>query len=225
MIVLLFSPTLLLAPFLSQRQRYVLIAQGWTRTVLWWLKTSCNLSYEVHGAENLATVPVAVIMSKHQSTWETMAFLTIFPPQSWVLKRQLLNIPLYGWGLAMLNPIAIERANVRQSLKEIVIQGKQRLENGYWVIIFPEGTRVAPRQKVRYTTSGSLLASEAQVAVIPVAHNAGSYWRRDTWIKKPGVIQVFIGESITSQHKTAKQITQEVETWIESKMSQLAEYP
>jgi 1-acyl-sn-glycerol-3-phosphate acyltransferase len=215
----------LLAPFLSQRQRYILIAQGWTRTVLWWLKISCNITYEVHGAENLTTVPVAVIMSKHQSTWETMAFLGIFPQQSWVLKKQLLKIPLYGWGLAMLNPIAIDRKNIRQSLKEIVNQGKQRLENNYWVIIFPEGTRVAPRQIVRYTPSGGLLAVEAQVPIIPVAHNAGSYWRRDSWIKKPGVIQVVIGKPISAEHKTAQQITQETKTWIENQMAQLNEYP
>ncbi len=222
--VLFFSPLVLLFLPLPYYYRYKIV-KFWAIFIMKWLKLTCNLSYEVHGLENIANIPTAIIFSKHQAAWETIAFLTIFPPHIWVLKKELLNIPIYGWALGSLHPIAIDRKNIRQSLRDIVEQGKQRLEAGHWIVIFPEGTRVLPTQAGRYTPSGGLLAAEVNVPVIPVAHNAGSFWRRKDFVKRSGVIQVHVGSVIDTEGKTAQEITKQAEQWIENTMQNLPEYP
>ncbi|MCV6637621.1 lysophospholipid acyltransferase family protein [Candidatus Albibeggiatoa sp. nov. NOAA] len=224
LLVLIFSPLVLLSIPLPYPYRYALV-KVWAHGVLGWLKLTCGLSYEVHGAENIPDVPSAIVLSKHQAAWETIAFLTVFPPQIWVLKRELLKIPIYGWALGSLKPVAIDRKNIRQSLRDIIKQGKERLSEGHWIIIFPEGTRVLPKQAGRYTPSGGLLAAEAVVPVVPVAHNAGSFWRRTSFVKRAGVIQIRIGEVIQTEGKTAQEITKQAEVWIEQTMQTLPEHP
>ncbi|MEK7991008.1 MAG: lysophospholipid acyltransferase family protein [Thiotrichaceae bacterium] len=223
-LVLIFSPLVILSIPLPYPYRYTLV-RIWALGVLNWLKITCGISYEIQGLENIPDAPSAIVLSKHQSAWETIAFITIFPPQVWVLKQELLKIPIYGWALGSLRPVAINRKNVRQSLRDIVKQGKQRLETGHWIVIFPEGTRVLPKQAGRYTPSGGLLAAEAGVPVIPVAHNAGSFWRRNDFVKRSGMIQIRIGSVIDTEGKTAQEITKQAEVWIEDTMQTLAEYP
>lgn len=162
-------------------------------------------------------------MCKHQSAFETLALQLIFIPQVWILKRELLKIPIYGWGLASMQPIAIDRGSAIKSFRQIVEQGCQRLKENLWVIIFPEGTRVAPGEAGTYLPGGGMLAVKSGADVIPIAHNAGYLWPRNTLIKKPGTITLVIGPVIETANKTAKQITSEVQTWIETTVENLPE--
>ncbi len=200
--------------------RYRIIKQ-WARFVLWWLRITCRLDYEVEGIENLPAGP-AVILAKHQSAWETMAFQNIFPPQVWVLKRELLWVPFFGWGLAATQPIAIDRASHRKALDAVVRIGKQRLDAGRWVVVFPEGTRMPPGVRGKYNPGGALLATKTGYPVVPVAHNAGHYWPRRGFLKRPGRIRVVIGPTLHSDGKSAKQVMQAAETWIEDTAADLA---
>jgi len=193
----------------------------WARFNLWWLERCCGLSYEIDGLQNIPASN-GIIMAKHQSAWETLALQRIFGPQVWVLKRELLWVPFFGWGLAMLEPIAIDRKAGRKAVRQVVDQGKQRLQAGRWVVIFPEGTRVAPGEHKRYGIGGALLAEHSGYPVIPVAHNAGDYWSRRSFIKRPGVIRVMIGPAIQSQGRRATDIIADVENWIENAMLEIA---
>lgn len=199
--------------------RYRFIGQ-WTRFNLWWLKICCGLSYQLEGAANIPAGNV-IIMAKHQSAWETLALQRIFGPQVWVLKRELLWLPLFGWGLAMLEPIAIDRKAGRKAVRQIVEQGTQRLNAGRCVVIFPEGTRVAPGERKRYGLGGALLAEHSGYPVVPVAHNAGEYWSRRSFVKRPGIIRVIIGPPIVSRDKSAAEINAAVEAWIETTMVEI----
>ncbi len=190
---------------------------GWAYAVMWWLKCCCNVRYEVSGREHIPAGP-AIILSKHQSAWETIALQTIFPPQVWVLKRELLLIPFFGWGLWAVGSIPIDRSSGREALKKLVNHGKQRLQHGLWVVIFPEGTRTAPGQRGKYHIGGAWLASHSQTPVVPVAHNAGRYWRKNSILKYPGVIRVVIGPAIKTQALKPDALNKQVEDWIETEM-------
>jgi 1-acyl-sn-glycerol-3-phosphate acyltransferase len=196
------------------------IASGWAYSAMFWLKLTCNLSYEVKGRENIPDHP-SVILSKHQSAWETIALQTIFPPQVWVMKRVLLLIPFLGWAFMALAAIPIDRSAGREALKKLVAHGKDRLARGLWVVIFPEGTRIAPGERAKYHIGGAWLATHTQSTVVPVAHNAGRFWRKNAFIKQPGVIQVVIGKPIETQGLKTDQVNQMVEAWIEAEMLKL----
>jgi 1-acyl-sn-glycerol-3-phosphate acyltransferase len=196
------------------------IVSSWAYVVIFWLKLTCGLSYRVIGKENIPNHS-CVLLAKHQSAWETIAFQTIFPPQIWVMKRSLLLIPFLGWAFAALKAIAIDRSAGRAALKQLVSQGKDRLARGLWVVIFPEGTRIAPGQKGKYHIGGAWLASHTQATVVPVAHNAGEFWRKNSFIKNPGVITVSIGKPIDATNLKPDALNQRVEDWIESEMPKL----
>lgn len=209
---------LLLFPFtLATRQAYV---NGYVRFILWWLRITCKLDHEIQGAENIPP-DTCIVFSKHQSTWETYALQIIFPAQIWVAKRELLWVPFFGWGLALMKPIALNRGSGRAAVEQLATQGKQRLDSGLWVILFPEGTRVAPGKRGRYKIGGAVLAERSGHSIIPVAHNAGEYWPRRSFIKHPGTIQVRIGPPISSRGKSAQQILEESRDWIESAMAEI----
>ena len=200
--------------------RYRFISQ-WARFHIWLLGALCGLRYRVEGREHLPRDQTAVVLAKHQSSWETLAFQQIFPPQVWVLKRELLWVPFFGWGLAMLDPIAIDRGAGRKAVQQIIEQGRQRLESGRWVVVFPEGTRIAAGQRRRFGIGGAALAAGTGHPVVPVAHNAGHFWPRRGFLKKTGAIHVVIGPVIDSHGKTAEQINQLAETWINQTMARL----
>jgi 1-acyl-sn-glycerol-3-phosphate acyltransferase len=164
-------------------------------------------------------------MSKHQSAWETMALQKMFPPQVWVMKREIFWLPFFGWAIAAMEPIAIDRSSGRKAVRQIVDQGRQKLEAGRWVVIFPEGTRVPPGKKGRYGMGGAILATETGYPVVPVAHNAGEFWKRNDFIKRPGTIDVVIGAPIESHNKEPAQLNQEVENWIEETMQKISLTP
>ena len=163
----------------------------------------------------------AVILSQHQSAWETLAFQEIFPPQVLVLKRELLWIPFFGWGLALMSPIAINRANGRAALRDIARRGKERLAQGFWVVVFPEGTRVRPGQRREYQQGGAWLAAQCGVPVVPVAHNAGRLWPRNGFLKRPGTVTVRIGPPIEAANRDPKTINELARTWIEEQQKAL----
>ena len=217
--------TVLIAPIgviafpLDFKKRYYLITR-WAVFNLWWLKLCCNIRYEIVGIDNIPEKP-CIVMCKHQSAFETLALQRIFIPQIWVLKKELLQIPIYGWGLASMQPIAINRDSTIKSFKQIADQGYERLKKGYWVVIFPEGTRVAPNKKKKYLPGGGMLAEKSGAQVVPIAHNAGRLWPRNSMIKKPGLITIKIGPVIKSENKSAKEITNEVENWIEKAVGEL----
>ncbi len=203
------------------------LANAWGKSNVWLLKLICKLDYRIHGMENLPKDSAAIIMSKHQSAWETISFRGLFPSnQAWVLKRELMFVPVFGWALAVVKPIAINRGSGRQALKQIVQQGLEKLKNGQHIIIFPEGTRVAPGEKKRYGIGGGMLASKAtDYPVIPVAHNAGVFWKRRDLKKYPGTIDVVIGEPINTQGLSATDIMEKVENWIETEVARLPGNP
>lgn len=211
-----------LATFPLPRLTRYRIISGWARSMLFWLRLTCGVRHRVLGAENIPQLPV-VILSKHQSAWETLAFQVIFPPVSWVMKRELLRIPFFGWGLAMTSPIAIDRAAGREALKQLVEQGRQRLAQGFDVVIFPEGTRVQPGHQGRYNIGGASLAVQAGTPVIPVAHNAGEFWGKNAFLKRPGTITLSIGQPIPSAGKKSSELNHEVEAWIEAEMQRIGQ--
>ncbi|MDP3609998.1 MAG: lysophospholipid acyltransferase family protein [Methylophilus sp.] len=196
------------------------IASGWAYCTLYWLKLTCNLGVSVKGLENIPQHP-SIILSKHQSAWETIALQTIFPPQIWVMKRELLMIPFLGWAFMALAAIPIDRSSGREALKKLVVHGKDRLARGLWVVIFPEGTRTAPGQRGKYHIGGAWLASHTQSTVVPVAHNAGRYWRKNSFKKYPGTIQVVIGSPIETAGLKPDEVNKRVESWIEAEMLSL----
>jgi 1-acyl-sn-glycerol-3-phosphate acyltransferase len=216
---ILIAPIGIIAFPLDFKKRYYLITR-WAVFNLWWLKICCNITYEIKGKDNIPGKP-CIVMSKHQSAFETLALQQIFIPQVWILKKELLQIPIYGWGLASMQPIAINRDSTIKSFRQIADQGCERLQKGYWVIIFPEGTRVAPNKKKKYLPGGGMLAEKSGAQVVPVAHNAGRLWPRNSMIKKPGLITIKIGPVIESENKNAKEITDEVENWIEKEVGEL----
>ena len=196
------------------------IISSWAYLAMFWLKVTCGLSFRVIGKENIPH-HACIVLAKHQSAWETIAFQVIFPPQIWVMKRSLLLIPFLGWAFAALKAIAIDRAAGRDALKQMVEQGKDRLARGLWVVIFPEGTRIAPGKKGKYHIGGAWLATHTQAIVVPVAHNAGEFWRKNAFTKTSGVITVSIGKPINSTGMRPDALNQMVEDWIEGEMPHL----
>ncbi|MGH8192911.1 MAG: lysophospholipid acyltransferase family protein [Woeseiaceae bacterium] len=203
------------------RVRYAM-ARNWAKSMLWAGRFLCGIDYVVEGLEFIPDEP-GVIMLKHSTVFETYAQLAFLPTQSWVLKRELKWIPIFGWGLATLKPIAINRGAGHSAVHQVIEQGKARLAEGIWVSIFPEGTRMAPGTTRRYGVSGAALALETGCQILPVAHNAGDLWPRRSLIKRPGVIRFCIGPPIDAGNRTPKETNLLVQTWIENKMSEISE--
>ena len=196
------------------------VASSWAGSALWMLKVLCRLNYSVEGREN---IPAGnhISMWKHSSSWETMAQMIVFPPQAWVLKHELLWIPILGWAIWLMRPIAIDRGSGHVAVKEVQEQGRQRLAAGMWILIFPEGTRMAPGTTRKYGLSGALLATQTGKLVVPVAHNAGRYWPRRGLLKKRGTIRVVIGQPFDPTGLEPRELNERVQEWIESTVARL----
>ncbi len=199
--------------------RYRVISQ-WAILNLWLLKHICGVHYDVIGREHIPE-QACVILCKHQSSWETLALQAIFPPQVWVLKRELLWIPFFGWGLAALKPIAIDRSAGRKALQQVITQGIARLKQNLWVVVFPEGTRMPTGEMGRFGIGGARLAVESGRPIVPIAHNAGKAWPKHGFIKQPGVITLIIGEPINVIDKSASLVNNEAYDWITTQMTVL----
>jgi 1-acyl-sn-glycerol-3-phosphate acyltransferase len=197
------------------------LASTYTRWMLRWVEWSCAIRYEVRGWENVPSYPV-VLMAKHQSAWETLFIETHFPPQCWVVKRELLWLPFVGWGLMAVRCIAIDRKSGQSAREQVVSKGAKRLKEGMGVAIFPEGTRVAPGKRGRYGIGGALLATRTGTPILPMAHNAGEFWGRYAFRKRAGCVKVVIGPLIPTEGRDAVSVGREVEQWIEGQMEQIS---
>jgi 1-acyl-sn-glycerol-3-phosphate acyltransferase len=217
--IVIFSILLLFTIPVSLAKRWALL-QLWVHFILWWLKVTCKLDHEIQGAEHITSEP-GIVFAKHQSTWETVALQQIFPLQVWVAKRELMWVPFFGWGLALMKCIHIKRGTGKAAVKQLVDQGRARLAEGSWIVIFPEGTRIPAGQKGRYRIGGAVLAEQTGYPIVPMAHNAGEYWPRRSFIKRPGTIQVRIGKPISPVGKSAQQILAEASGWIEARMVEI----
>jgi len=211
---------LALATFPLPRMLRYRVISGWSRLVILLAKLVLGIQWRVEGREHLPQRP-AVILANHQSAWETMAFQLIFPPQVHVLKRELLWLPFFGWGLALMSPIAIDRRRGHSALRFMAKRGRQRLEQGFWVVVFPEGTRVRPGEKRAYQIGGAWLAAASGAPVVPVAHNAGLLWPRYAFLKRPGTITVRIGPPIDPAGRDPATINRLAKTWIEEQTKAL----
>jgi len=189
--------------------------RNWGSVLLWVLKKTCRLDYVVEGRENLPPGN-HVALIKHSSSWETFAQSVLLPPQAWVLKRELTWLPFVGWTARLLRGIAVDRGAGHVAVKSVLRQGKARLADGLWVVIFPEGTRMPPGQTRKYGISGALLAIESGRLIVPVAHNAGYYWPRRGFMKRPGTIRVVIGQPIVAAGREPRGLNLELQAWIEA---------
>ena len=199
---------------LKRKVRYRII-RNWAKFTLYWLDFTCGLSWEVDGIENIPE-STGIVFAKHQSAWETLALQLVFPEQSQVIKRELLLVPFFGWGLASLNPISINRNDSIKAFKKILRESKVRLKTGWWIIIFPEGTRTKLGLKGNYSRTAAAVAKANNCSIIPVAHNAGLFWPKASYIRFPGKIVMKIGPEIITKNKSNDQITQEASKWIET---------
>ena len=217
---IVYSFLCLLAKPLSFSFRYNMI-MFWTSTIVALLKKLCRVDYIVEGLDNIPQDRVGVVLSKHQSSWETFYLPTIFHQSAIILKRELLWVPFFGWGLANVDPIAINRKAPSSAMEQIIKQGRACIKEGRWILVFPEGTRTLPGQIGRYHLGGARLAVAAEAPVIPVAHNAGVYWPKRRFLKKPGTIRVIIGPIIETKDRTPEDVMTEAKNWNENKMKDL----
>lgn len=194
---------------------------SWTSIIIWWLRLTCGVKYQVKGRENIPAKAGFVVLSKHQSAWETLFLQTLFWPATTILKKELLNIPFFGWGLRVLKPVPIDRSNPRLALKQVKTIGSERLQEGFNIILFPEGTRMPVGEKGTYARSGADIASSANVPIVPVAVNAGAYWPPKRFVKYPGTVTVSIGPAISAESRSSKDVMADVENWIESEMGNI----
>jgi 1-acyl-sn-glycerol-3-phosphate acyltransferase len=197
------------------------MARGWASRLFWVLEHLCGLKFVVEGREHIPA-GAHIVMSNHASAWETIALFVIFPPHCWVLKRELLWIPFVGWGLKLLRPIAIDRAAGHRAVHQVVDQGRARLADGIWIVIFPEGTRVMEGETKKFGVSGALLATSTGNLVVPLSHNAGKFWPRRGIVKKRGIIRVVIGAPIASAGKKPRQLNDEVRQAIDAGLAKIA---
>ena len=208
-----------LAAPLPRLTRWQVVA-AWPRLATWLARRLLGIDYQVIGRNHIPPEP-CVILSKHQSAWETIAYTSIFPPHVYVIKRELLGIPFLGWGLALMSPIAIDRADRKRAMQRLIELGAERLQQGFSIMVYPEGTRVAVGRRGVYKLGGAVIAANTGACALPVAHNAGLVWPRNSFLKHPGKVTVLIGPPIDSTGLTPEQLMRRVEEWIETEMERL----
>lgn len=218
--VMFYSFICLMALPLPFRYRFTIVA-AFTTSMLWVLKVTCHVKYEIKGLENIPKDRVGVVLCKHQSTWETFLMPMLFHGAAIILKRELLWVPFFGWGLAVVDPIAINRSDKSSAMEQIITKGKKCLDGGRWVVMFPEGTRIAYGKVGNYRAGGARLAVATHYPVLPIAHNAGRYWPKRGLLKKPGTITVVIGPLMETTGKTPEEITAAAKEWIEGTIKTL----
>ena len=198
-----------------------LTARSWARVNLWLAKVLCGIDYELEGREHVPPTN-GILYVKHQSAYEILVGANEFPHQCWVLKRELMWVPFLGWGLKALQPIAINRSSGGRAVRQVIRQGRERITEGLWIVIYPEGTRVAPGKTRRYGMSGPALARDCGCLILPVAHNAGDYWPRRSWRKYPGTVKVVIGPAIDPTDRSPEEINRLAQGWIEDTMRRIS---
>src|SRR5436309_608464 len=217
----IYAILVLLAFWLPPVPRFKFIT-GWCWINLAAARLICGIRHRVLGRQTIPPRdPPHIVMSKHSSTWETLALNFLFPPLAFVAKKELLSIPFFGWAFTLASPITIDRKAGMDAMQQIAEQGRERLAQGFWIVFYPEGTRIRAGTRARYKTGGARLAIALGVPIVPVAHNAGYLWPKGLFGKKPGTITLSIGPSISPDGKDAAQLTQEIESWIEGEVARL----
>jgi 1-acyl-sn-glycerol-3-phosphate acyltransferase len=196
------------------------IAASWCSVNLCGARRICGIGHRVIGAENIPATP-HIVLSKHSSTWETLALTRLFPPLAYVAKKELLSIPFFGWGFALSSPITIDRRSGTDAMHQIAAQGRERFRQGFWIVIYPEGTRIRAGTRSKYKTGGARLALELGTPILPIAHNAGYLWPKGVFGKRPGTVTISIGKPIRPHGKDPTALTREIETWIEGEVARL----
>jgi 1-acyl-sn-glycerol-3-phosphate acyltransferase len=215
-----FSTLVIVATVFPFNFRYA-CGRGWAVFVLMLAKICCGVAYEVEGLEHIKTDEAVIVISNHQSAWETLAFRCFLPPQTSLFKQSLLWVPFWGWAMATLKPIAINRGNKTAALRKLISHGTEALQEGLWVVVFPEGTRRAVGQMGEFSAGGAMLAQKSGFPVLPIAHNAGTIWPRYSFLKYPGIIKVKIGSLIEVKGRKAADINQEVEAWVKHALEEI----
>ena len=215
-----FYAAVMLSTFWLPRIPMYRLAGSWCSTNLWAARWICGIRHRALGTGNIPATP-HVVLSKHSSTWETLALTLFFPPLAYVAKKELLSIPFFGWGFALASPITIDRKAGMDAMQQIAQQGRERFAQGFWIVVYPEGTRIRAGTRAKYKTGGARLALRLGVPVVPVAHNAGFVWPKGTFGKRPGLVTVSFGKPIATDGKTAQALTSEVEAWIEGEVARL----
>ena len=206
---------------LPHRIRYFFAVHCWAAGTLWMLRVLCGVSWEARGRENLPEEPCVVLM-KHSSAFDTFVQALLFPRQTWLLKRELMFVPFFGWALIRMRAIGVDRSRGARGIRSLIRKARARIvEEGLWVVVFPEGTRVAPGEIGQYAPGGAMIASAAGCPVVPVAHNAGDHWPRRSAIKKPGVIRIVIGRPLDSTGASARRLTEDAKEWIEAEVRKI----
>lgn len=210
---------LILAMIVLPYRRRLLWATGWADTSIWLARVLAGIDYQVHGREHLPDRAM-VFASNHQSTWETLFLPTLWRDQVWVLKKELIQIPIFGWAMALLRPIAIDRSQRKQAMQQVIEQGRAKIEAGLSVVMYPEGHRFAPEVPLKFKSGAARLAHSLQVPIIPIAHNAGQFWPRRGWLHS-GTVQVFIGKAIDpADFETVEDLNQALEDWVRAHRDQ-----
>jgi 1-acyl-sn-glycerol-3-phosphate acyltransferase len=215
----LYAAVMLATFWLPRVPRYR-IAAHWCRMSLVGVRWICGVRWRVEGLDRIPSTP-HVVMSKHSSTWETLALNIWLPPLAFVAKQELLKLPFFGWGFALASPITIDRSAGRDAMEQMVEQGRERFAQGFWIVVYPEGTRIRAGTRGRYKTGGARLATALDVPILPVAHNAGWLWPKGTVAKRPGEITIVFGSPIATRGKDPAALTAEVERWIEDEVARL----
>jgi 1-acyl-sn-glycerol-3-phosphate acyltransferase len=218
--VIPYSFLCLIALIFPLRVRYAMV-MAWNRLLIWSLRVFCGINYHLEGAENIPKDRNGVVLSKHQSAWETFFLPEFFHQAAIIVKQELMWIPFFGWGLLSIEPIAINRKEKSSAMEQILKKGKNALDQGRWVLMFPEGTRIAPGNTGNYRQGGARLATHTGYPIIPVAHNAGHYWPRRGFLKRPGTVHVVIGPLIETKNRSADEVLAEAKNWIETTMKRI----
>ncbi len=221
-ITIFYSFICILARPLPFRYRYHLVTI-YTQVIIGLLKIICHVNYTIEGMKNIPKNRNGIIFSKHQSLWETFFLQGFFSQSAIILKRELLWIPFFGWGLATIDPISINRSAKKSAMNQLIQEGKKRLDAGRWILVFPEGTRTPPGVVGHYHVGGALLATKTGYPILPIAHNAGLCWPKRSFIKKPGMIRIVIGPLIETKDRDAREVLDEAKTWIETATTTLLE--
>ena len=219
----LYAAAMLLM-FWSPRLWTFAMARSWCGVNLWGAKWICGIRWHVDGLAHIPKDTLGqphIVMAKHSSTWETLSLNQYFPPLAYVAKKELLSIPFFGWGFALASPITIDRKAGTDAMQQIAAQGRERFKQGFWIVVYPEGTRIRAGTRAKYKTGGARLAIAMNVPIIPVAHNAGFVWPKGVFGKRPGTITMTIGAPISPVGKDPAALTREVETWIENEVARL----
>ena len=223
----LYAVAMVATFWLPRIPRYQMAA-SWCKVNLWGARLICGIRWEVKGLENVPADTLAnprIVMCKHSSTWETLGLNLFFPPLAFVAKKELLSIPFFGWGFRLASPITIDRKSGTDAMEQIATQGRERFAQGFWIVVYPEGTRIRASTRAKYKTGGARLAIAMNVPVIPVAHNAGYVWPKGVFGKRSGVISMTIGAPISPLGKDASALSKEVEAWIEAEVARLGVPP